>query len=74
MWYFPSEIAIMHINARRAEEKAFEEFCATLTPEEAKALRADKKAKEEKAQEEATKERRHRELCEAIRSLSFWRF
>ena len=56
------------------EEKAFNDYCATLSDEEAKALQEDRQKWREKARKEAIEERRHKEMCDAIRSTSFWRF
>lgn len=53
--------------------KAFEKSMERLPYEMSVTLRAERQAEKEKAREEAAKERRHRELYEAIRSTSFWR-
>lgn len=45
-----------------------------MTPEAFKEFYADYTVKKEKAQQYATEERRHQELCRSIRSTSFWRF
>lgn len=52
----------------RKEEQQFEEFLATLSPADAQQLRTERKEAKEKARQEAIAERRHRELCDAIRS------
>lgn len=56
------------------EEFAFQKHCSTLPYEEAQALRDKRGDTYEKRRKELQDERRHQELCNAIKSTSFWRF
>jgi hypothetical protein len=46
----------------------------SMTPEQFGVWLSARLAFKEKQQAAATEERRHREVCEAIRATSFWRF
>ena len=56
------------------EQRAFEEKMRGLPPEMANRLRMERAERKERERKEAETERRHREMCDAIRSTSFWRF
>lgn len=61
-----AKMAVLHYQ----EEERFQQWVSQLRPEIRKKILAER----EKARQEAIEERRHRELCDAIRSTSFWRF
>lgn len=54
---------------RRSDELARQ----ALTPGQYAQWRAERDKEKREARERADVERRHRELCDAIRSTSFWR-
>lgn len=56
------------------EERTFERSLEGLPFETIVELRRQRREQQEKAAREVAEERRHRELCLAIRSVSFWRF
>lgn len=64
------------IEAQRLHEQdmQFEKSLASLPPDVAHSLRQKRAEEKEKARKEAQEERRHKELCAAIRSTGFWRF
>lgn len=55
------------------ERKTVEAARASMTEADFDAWYAARKARHAAEAEEAKAERRHQELCEAIRSTSFWR-
>lgn len=55
-------------------DQQFERSLEGLPPDVALSLRQKRAEEKEKARKEAQEERRHKELCEAIRSTGFWRF
>jgi hypothetical protein len=63
----------MAVEQLRKEQASVEAAKASMTPEQFNAWFSAWLAFKEKQQAAATEERRHRELCEAIRSTSFWR-
>ncbi len=56
------------------EERLFQKAMEGLPEDLAHRLRAQRLAEKTIAAEKAKDERRHQELCDAIRSTSFWRF
>lgn len=69
MFLFPVFYAVGAVQAFE-EENAFRELLRSLPEDQAAGLRA---ARSERRKEEII-ERRHQEMCDAIRSTSFWRF
>jgi hypothetical protein len=59
--------------AARQERAMFDAWRSHLSTDDFEKMRAEYLRKKDEARKEATEERRHRELCEAIRSTSFWR-
>lgn len=66
-------IAMAKLQEKKERLRRLEAALAELPPEQQEAMRAKYIADEEKARQEETAERRHQELCAAIRSTSFWR-
>mgnify|MGYP000387935256 CR=1 FL=1 len=64
----------MAVEQLRHEQEIVAAAKASMTPEQFGAWLSARLAFKQKQQAAATEERRHRELCEAIRSTSFWRF
>lgn len=62
------------LEAEKRERQYFEKSLEGLPPEEQTTRRKAREELREKMRQEATAERRHQELCNAIRSTSFWRF
>lgn len=72
------DIVIFSIEAARQraehERKTIDAARIAMSPGEFAAWLSDRQKAQDKAREEATAERRHKETCDAIRSTSFWRF
>lgn len=67
-------VAVLMAKAEADEEIRFQDFLKTI-PECDRASIAESRDKRKLAAKEyAIAERRHRELCDSIRSTSFWRF
>lgn len=66
--------ALSEIQFRQAEEAAFQKAMDGLPADVAMEMRRKRQDEQAAAYQRATEERRHRELCDAIRSTSFWRF
>lgn len=60
-------LAKLRMDIEIADQKAFEAYLETIPPEAREAARADRAAKKERDRQEAIAERRHQELCRAIR-------
>lgn len=60
--------------ARRKEYIAFRDAIALLPDHEQREMLKERNEREDKQEKFRTEERRHREIVEAIRSTSFWRF
>lgn len=58
--------------AARQEELYFAKVVAAMPPEMREKLIADRAALKERQRREAIEERRHQELCAAIRRSGFW--
>ncbi len=54
------------------EARAFEQAISTLTPYEQDKARTERRESLERARIERDTERRHKELCKAIRDSGFW--
>lgn len=70
---FAPHFSLLEIQWRMVEARAFENSLKGLSPDLVQRLRGERAARLERERLEAAAERRHRELCEAIRSASFWR-
>lgn len=66
-------IAMAKLQEKKERLRRLEAALAELPAGQQEAMRAKYIADEEKARQEETAERRHQELCAAIRSTSFWR-
>lgn len=69
-----AQIVMAQIMMAQAERDYFEKSIKDLPEDMKRDLRTKREAEREKARQEATAERRHREMCDAIRSTGFWRF
>lgn len=65
---------LQELRAEQEMDAAFEKAIGILPADDAQRLRDQRNAEKEADQRRADEERRHRELCNAIRSTSFWRF
>jgi hypothetical protein len=70
---FGLEFVLLAQVQQQIDLHAEEDARARLSPVEFSAWLKDRDERREKARQEAIAERRHRELCSAIRSTSFWR-
>ena len=67
-------MAMAKIEMAQELDRRFEDYIKDLPLDLQIEMRASRKEQQEKQCAEAAKERRHRELCQSIRSTSFWRF
>lgn len=71
--YLAFSMIFAAIEAQRIENEAFEKALDGVPHDLAALMRKERAERQERQRQEAVEERRHRELCEAIRSTSFWR-
>ena len=67
-------IAIQQAAINQKIDQAFMRAIEDLPDDVREKMTADRNKRKMLASKEAEDERRHREICDAIRSTSFWRF
>jgi hypothetical protein len=72
MFFYDLGAALAMAEAAREEERRFAERVAELPADLREKLVADRAALKERNRREALEERRHQELCAAIRKSGFW--